>query len=331
MGDSRRCAVADIVAVAQRPTTAEFLWPYLSLFDLPRLQLACRRLQTVLVGPGPWQTCLGKEQPKLRLSPELLEPGCRSQCLKAMPGIYRATLSGATVEIKSLEEVRGLTKQLETAERTAASHFAGGGKTAHIVVARPRFSGHMLETALDKILPGRKAGGYKAMCFASPFRCPPVPPDTPPPPGSSESTVTAVSIQLVWRTGALLIGAWEDDASSAEEDISDEDEEDEGDDDSTDDTMPVFRLLSVDVLSASPDLLLHYRSINITLNGPLNKAQSGVYNPTRGRDAAIQALSDGLLCVVCLKDRLAKRQGTDFLTNSLNFDSMKPWQHMPGM
>ncbi|CAE8618847.1 unnamed protein product [Polarella glacialis] len=317
-----------LAAVVVRPTTAHCLLGYLGLFDLPHFQATCTDSSLALAGADLWHGCLVREQPKLEIDPKLLEPECRRAILTAMPGIYRSAVSGP-VEIKSAEEAQRLSKQLEIAERTAASHMAVGGKVAHVVVARPRFSGSMLDTALDKTLPGKKSGGYKAMCFASPFRCPPVPPANPSAAESAEAPATAVSIQFVWRNGSLLIGAWEeDDASSAEEQ---EDEGDEEDDDSLDEPMPVFRLLAMDVLSASPELLLQYRGVGITLNGPLNKAQSGVYNPTRGKEAAIEALSNGLLCVLCLRDRLPKRPCNDFLTNALNFDSTNSWRTVSGM
>jgi len=79
----------------------------------------------------------------------------------------------------------------------------------------------------------------------------------------------------------------------------------------------------LDLTSASPSVLLHMRSFEVPWDGSWASAKSGLCSFVRGRAAAVDDISRGLTCVLCVRTGGLQTRQTS-IAHGLNLDLVRP-------
>jgi hypothetical protein len=82
-------------------------------------------------------------------------------------------------------------------------------------------------------------------------------------------------------------------------------------------------LVSLDLTSASPAMLLHLRSFEVPADGDWASSKSGLCSFTRGRAAANAEISRGVTCVLCIRTGGLRARQTS-LAHGLHLDAVRP-------
>jgi hypothetical protein len=276
---------------------------FLGLADLSRVQLTGSTMQAALADSSVWFDVARMSLPCFELDSKNFETLQRSRFLPLlMPFLKAACVVDAPVPLVAFDETQRLSKLLVNFQRAALMQQAKGGKAASVHVARLCFPGGGLSAALEK-------DSRSEMCFAVPIVCPI---------GerlarAMNTTSKELRLHFAWRAGRLLVVARDDLATSEEIRLLDDPSAWPYVDGQLTAVGPT---LTVDVVSASPSLLLHHRDHPVVTNGPWQMYASSMLSLNKGKDAAVSALRSGILCVVLLKDRCPRDSKCFF--NSLN-------------
>lgn len=275
----------------------------LDLAEACRLQAAHRRCREEL--QGAWPGLLRRALPRFELPPELLRPGLRPRLLAALPPLLQAEVAeGQNVKLQTLEQAERLARLLSSARESTAAHAARGGTMAHTLLAHLRFPHEGLGPALEKQLLAKPLVEEQeaSLCLGEPIAC------------KTLTNGAALHVHVAVQGGSLLMGMRDDDTPSDEivqfDPFMWNTEVAEG--------GPV---LTLDIASLSPALVVHYRGVGVQVNGTWESTFSGILSVKEGLSDAAHALTEGVLCILSVRDGVP--QPSRRLIDSLNVDSVR--------
>merc|ERR1712218_397443 len=82
-----------------------------------------------------------------------------------------------------------------------------------------------------------------------------------------------------------------------------------------------YLTLSVDIAACSSAFILSYRNVDVVVNGEWSVCHTGLFAMTGGREATIEALSNGVPCVMYIRQGNNKKQLG--LVRTLNLDKVR--------
>lgn len=269
---------------------------YLRLSELAKAQAVGRAMRELLTQSSVWRTCISQEMPGLDITPELLATDLRPRLAQHFPALLDAHFAcDVSVRISDIEEVERLSKLAMGAGRAAAAHMSGGGGAACTAVAKLRFPRDTLAKAMD----GDGEEEPPTICCGAPIRF-----------RISEELARALNcpsalleVQFAWRQGKLLVRI-QDVFLPKDVIFADDSPELSGD------RAALTAMLRggvtvghlVDVSARHPAFTLHLRGGVAEVGGGWKPMGPGLTSANAGKAAAHEALVEGILCTVCVRD-----------------------------
>lgn len=284
---------------------------YLALTDLPRLQMADASTKGVLDHSRAWQSCTEQAFPWLDVVPGLLDADVRKEIADLFPALLRVVPADdmQRVPLDDLPALRRFAKLLRSALNAATSHLAAGGQAACVSVVRVRFPEQAAKEAFLGRELGRPAGGFLPAfheenefsqdgCYSLPLRLCGVPAGLMP-----QGTCLQEPLRFCFalQQGSPLVKIWHVLGAP-----------------------PLPAAMVVDFACSHPALLLHQRGHVAAIGGTWGKAGHGLCMPSHSIEAAAKALSEGVPCIMCLRDEgLQARKAIAGIAHALHLDSLR--------
>eukprot|EP00927_Polykrikos_kofoidii_P006081 TRINITY_DN12456_c0_g1_i1.p1 TRINITY_DN12456_c0_g1~~TRINITY_DN12456_c0_g1_i1.p1 ORF type:complete len:320 (+),score=48.20 TRINITY_DN12456_c0_g1_i1:59-1018(+) len=278
---------------------------FLSLPDFLPMHVALARFGDVF-STEVWASLASAVCHGLAFNLKLFEPCCRPQLLSLMPAFLSVCVAqGSRIVIGTIEEARSISKHVDNARRSAASHVANGGH-AQVLLSHLRFPSEGLADELNKsswsINHARAAREHLAMHMSEEKLLAGadsivvgVPPGLVGAPGDEENepkwsaSACRVKIQMAMVAGGLLASADAEPIVVVEQSYNEREFEM---------TMP---RMTVDLATVCPDVTIHLRGFVLELNGAARHSSTCIFFLPKGTAVAAEALSQGVVCVFCLR------------------------------
>lgn len=308
-----------------RDTFGGCVGTYLGLIDLAQVQAVDRTTRVLLDASSVWSACISLEMPELDIAPELLRAEKRPLLVKHLPALLYATFAeDVKVKISNLEEAERIGKLVTGARRTADKHTSSGGGAACVAVAKLRFPREELPKAMEGVGPEDE---FPSICVGAPIRF-----------KISEELATALNspsvmleIYFAWEFGRLLVKV--QDVFLPEDICFPPNGESEL---TTELAAELSAMLHegethgplVDVSVRHPAFTLHQRGGVAEMGGDWKPMGPGLTSVNAGKAAAYEALSDGILCTVCVREGRLNSDGDGdnppkFLAHALHLDQVR--------
>jgi len=84
-----------------------------------------------------------------------------------------------------------------------------------------------------------------------------------------------------------------------------------------------FRMITLDIAACTSAVTLHFRGVDVMVNGPWQTCRTGLLAMTAGMSTAIAALSSGVPCVVYARAGHQSNQRLSGLAQSLHLDNVR--------
>lgn len=261
--------------------------PFLEISDLPRLDGTDMSMHCECAQSSAWKNSAIHALPGFMLQPALFELSARKEFLKFFPSLAKANvMRGATVPVKTVDDAQRLSKLLGGANNSAILHMKNHGHSARVFLGCLRFQGESIAHALVEHRRGSE-GVEDTAELEEPVLCTSLPMAVPVP-NSSKSKHQSTSVQhppdieFGWQGGSLLVRASAN-LNLMEHSIGNSS-------------------VTVDIACMDPMLTLHQRGVEACTDGEWTPATSGICAFPKGRTAAAQSLTQGVLCVLCVKE-----------------------------
>jgi len=275
----------------------------LRLVDMFQLQTANTQLREACIEQVLWYELLSSEFPGLDLSPALLQPACRHNIIPLLRELHQpqvfVTGRRQHVQFRSVTEVQKLVKLLSTVNRSAHTWLSNGGYSAYVVVGRMRFPSETLPmvlpkhpSALDRF-PWCVGDSFPVQCTglldkpAANSCGAPIMPDR-------------LFLHMAWQ-GSRLYLAMRNDG----------------------DVSWLVQTVFVDIVVCSSAFTLNHRNVEVAVNGTWHVCCTGLFDMTGGWAATIEALSNGVPCVVCVRRGQSTPIGRCGMSACLNLDTIR--------
>lgn len=261
--------------------------PFLEIFDLPRLAETDMSMHRECAQSSAWKDGAIRALPGFILQPALFELSTRNEFLKFFPSLAKATvMRGATVPVNSVDDAQRLSKLLGGANNSALAHMKKRGRSACVFLGCLQFQGESIEHALVEHRHVSEGMEYTEE-EEEPMLCPSLPIAVPVPDASksklpSTNAQHPLDIEFGWQGGSLLVRA-PTNLDLMEDSIGNSS-------------------VTVDIACMDPMLTLHQRGVEACTGGEWTPATSGICAFPKGRAAAAQSLTQGVLCVLCVKE-----------------------------
>lgn len=260
--------------------------PFLEVLDLLRFNGTDMSLRCECAKSAAWKDAATRALPGFVLQSTLFELPLRKEFLKFFPSLAEATvMKGVTVPVNTVDDARRLSKLLDGASNSAQAHMKKRGRSACVFLGCLQFAEESIEDALIEHRHG-SAGVDDAEEIEEPVLCPSLPIAVPVPDLSKSKSLSAeqhlLDIEFGWQGGSLLVRA------PTKLDLMA-------------DAMGKSSV-TVDIVCMDPMLTLHQRGVQVCTDGEWTPATSGICAFPRGRVAAAQSLTQGVLCVLCVKE-----------------------------
>jgi len=297
--------MASLIAVLPNHVLRGSMAKFLLLSDMSRLQVADVATKSSLDEVGIWLESARVALPEFSLSEELFKGGARGSFLM-MLRVFRSTAVSRMdqVPLPSLAAATKLSKLLANANKAAAMHVARGGGSAQVFIARLMFKRETIAAVFEEGASEDTTGQAPALCLGATVVVP----------GGPKQQRAAKRLHFAWRGGSLLVSARSDGARTVDIDLPEEHlylGAVEGD--------GTGAAVTVDVTSCSTALTLSYRGVAVPTDARWQAASNGICAHTRGRAAAVEALAQGVLCVICLRDGMP--EAVSNLAKTLHLDT----------
>jgi len=263
----------------------------LRLADVFHLQTANIQMRQACVEKTLWSDLLSVEFPGLDMSPILSQPGCPRSLVPLLRELHQP-ISGEHVLLSSVTEVQKLTRLLIAANRSAHTLLSNGGYSGHVLVGRMCFPSEGMAMALttSQSQPSR----HTRVAMTLPFCI-----------GDSIPLQRAgLVLHIAWQGSRLYL------AVSSDSDISGS------------------RTVSVDIAVCSPAFTLNHRNLDVSVNSGWRTWCTGLFATTKGKAAAVEAFSNGVPCIVCVR-RGQSTPTCHGISHSLNLESVAMTAHHP--
>mmetsp|Transcript_72187 Transcript_72187/g.154524 ORF Transcript_72187/g.154524 Transcript_72187/m.154524 type:complete len:332 (-) Transcript_72187:162-1157(-) len=293
----------------------------LGTVGLARLQGVTALVEKSLRSAQAWQRALALELPAFAFDASLLVLPERHRLLAAVPQLLETKLSeGLAMSIRSASEAQRFVKALRAMHRTASAHVASGGRMAHMLVGRFAFPGDAAVAALtafpsaipdDSQLEDLPCVMSEINTFEFGAEC-----------GIASGPL---EIRLALRGGSLLLGTQGVQVA----------QDDNGDNATEGELLPSrFALmggagqehdgfLTVDLVTASGEILLSKRGMTANADGSLSHSNGGMCSILARKPVASKALEEGLLCVLCVRDFIPEQPEECRLACALQLDRIR--------
>jgi hypothetical protein len=279
----------------------------LTLPDVLHLQAASTAIREDCIEKTLWCDLLCSEYPGLDLSPGLLQSACRHNLAPLLRELRQPHIgvTGQNVQLKSVTAVRQLVKLLGTANRSAQASLSNGGSPGCILVGCMCFPSKALAMALPRrpsaldSCTNDEMGTLFCIGESFPVQCTgllgklaanscgaPIMPDT-------------LFLHMKWEGSRLFLSL------HSNGDVSDS------------------QKVSVDIAVCSSAFLLNYRNVEVVVNGTWHACCTGFFEMTGGRAATIEALSNGVPCVVRVCCGQSTPTRSRRISASLNLDILR--------
>jgi len=288
----------------------ELIAKELQLVDLFGLRASSIAARTVCSEKALWAAVLFREFDGLGLSPVLLKPAAWSSLAPLFREFRRAqvTVDGSAGVHIGQATVQKLTGMLQVANRSLSFSW--------IYVSAMRFPQALLAVALEDRhqLRDRHIAPQLSSCIGDTVPLHSCLVDDPAVEFSAAAFFPGyenphgLTLHLGWLSGCLHV-AVRDDRLSPPELVAEEDS-DEFIDDMFMDNQRGLRLVTLDIAVCSTALTLQYRGVQIVVNGAWKSCNTGFFAMTAGKAAAVDALSVGVPCIVCVRNRQARKQSS---------------------
>jgi len=294
-----------LCALFARNLVCQSLAEFLSVTDLAQVQALSPVALSALEGSSAWLKSASAALPTFQLCPDLLGTANRSQFLALMKTLASvSTADGCEIPLASIADAQKMSKMLTNVNKAAAGHLAKGGSTAHIALAKIHFDSATIEAAFESARAAdRHGGGETDLCFGTAVTIPGT---------SGRGGGAPLRLHFGWQDGALMLSARDDDLASSSIDMP----QDQG---FLYDDFAGQAPLTLDLMSVSTALTLSYRGMAMQTNSPWQAAASGIFALTRGKAAARDALTRGLVCVICVRDGMPEH--STYLAKTLHLDN----------
>jgi len=294
----------------------------LRLVDLFSLRASSNTARTVCSEETLWAAVLFRELDGLGLSPALLKPAGWSSLAPLFREFQRArvTVDGSAGVHIGQATVQKLTRTLQVANRSLSFPW--------IFVSGMRFPQALLAVALEDRhqLRDRNIQPQLPSCIGDTVPLYSCLVDAP----AMESSAAAclpgsknphgLTLHLGWLSGCLHVTV-RNDGLNPPELVAGEDL-DEFHDDIFMDNQRGLRLVTLDFAACSAALTLQYRGVQIVVNGAWTICNTGFFTMTAGKAAAVDALSVGVPCIVCVRNRQASMRSSS-IAAALHLESFR--------
>jgi hypothetical protein len=258
---------------------------HLDIEDFLHLELVGTFAGSVVATGDHWKTSVARCWPNITFGDALFERACRRVFVSCL-----ASLSGASqstrcfVEVKDENDARKLTKLMRNARTSADAHLRNGGSSAEVILCQLHKGGNLPE-AKDSAMELGHLEFERKSAGAKPEVC---------------------SLDLQLEGQRLLICA---------QSLGSKPAHTQG--------LTGDGLVSLDLTSANPALLLHLRSFEVPSDGNWTHSKSGLCSFSRGRAAATEQISRGVTCVLCIRTGGPRTKQTS-MAHGLHLDLVRP-------
>jgi len=253
-----------------------------------------------------WYDLLSSEFPGLDLSLTLLQPACRHNLVPLLRELHQpqVRVTGQEhMQLRSVTELQKFVKLLSAANQSAQTLLSTRGYSGYVVPGHMCFPSESLAKALPKrrkALDSRTRMAYP-LCIGNsfPVHCAglldkpavnscgsPMMPDT-------------LVLQMAWQGSRLLL------ALHSNGDVS------------------CSQTVFVDIAVCSSAFTLNHRNVEVAVNGTWHTCCTGFFDMTEGRAATVEALSNGVPCVVCIHRGQSTPTCKHVISASLNLDAAR--------
>jgi len=287
----------------------------LRLADLLMLQATDMSARTMCLEGSVWPEAIVREFSDFDLPPNLLQPAGWRSIAPLFREMRRSQLSidnKARLQFKQVAQVERLAKMLNAAGRQAQPAPAYGLNPGHISLGRMRFpKGLPLAEALqadsNQIYLTREG---PPLCIGETLimrtrLLDDLATDAAFETGADSSTV-ALTLHFGLHGGRLHVAV--SDEGLPPSDIMAPEHLMELYNRMQLGSLGTMDMITLDITVCSLSLTLNHRSVDVAVNGPWTTCRSGLFAMTAGRAAGIEALWDGVPCVVCARPRQPSNQ-----------------------
>jgi len=286
----------DIIADA---CVLENVFPFLALADVGRLEAVQRLARQTVLCSNSWKDVACCEAPSFRLD---FAHTVDKRDIKALVSVLRRTAVAdrSPIALSSFERAGDIVNIVRKFQRQASAHLLAGGSVANVFVGHFRFpnnrvSGNGTFRLTDQLLNLQHVAS--ALRFSTPLTtsC------------QLPSGTLPCEIKLVQQNDGMFLNAKLGNGSIYNNFGA---------------GAPVaLPQLLVDVHAISDPILLQMRNVSVKPDGAAVEKGSGLWAPRASRRAADQALADGLLCVLLVREDMHGASGGGRTVDALNLES----------
>lgn len=259
------------LSLVDRVLDHKVLLNFLAFTDLPSVRLVNCNMEAVLVDGKIWLACAKTALPGFDFCSEHFELPLRCRFMALVLALMKAVQTeDPQVPIHGKADIEKLCKHLDNARQVAASQRLVEGGIANFFVARMRFP----DQNLNKDFASH-------MSFATPITLP------------AALGGRFLRFHFALWCGVLYVAARDDklEANSIAPFYPMQKK-----------LFPRCSDMTMCLVSVDSSLLMHYRELSISINGPWEPALTGMLTLKQGRPAAAEALTRGVLCVFCIRN-----------------------------
>mmetsp|Transcript_120533 Transcript_120533/g.384890 ORF Transcript_120533/g.384890 Transcript_120533/m.384890 type:complete len:304 (+) Transcript_120533:194-1105(+) len=292
-----------------RHVVSHTLAKFIVIEDLAQAQATDVQTRQAFEDLSVWWESTSAALPNFRLSQDLLSKGNRAEFMTLFKALLSTGFSpGVQVSLDTIAETRKVSRLLANANKAVAAHLGRGGSFAEVVITKLSFDPEKIGAAFEEApLPGESGfrSGDTPLCIGTSVAVL----------GTSrtkeDGSPMPLRVHFAWQSGSLLVNARDDDLPS---EAMERPQDPLGwwqEDDS--------KTFTLDVMSLSSAMTFNYRGVAMQTKAAWQQASSGIFAMTRGKVAARDALTNGVLCIMCVRDGAPEH--STYLAKTLHLDT----------
>lgn len=258
---------------------------HLDVCDFLHLELVGTFAGPAVATGDHWKTSVARCWPNIAFGEALFERASRRVLVSCLASLSGASQSNrCLVEVKDENDARKLTKLMRNARTSADAHLQNGGSSAEVVLCQMH-ERRTLPVVKDSAVELGHIEFERISAGGKPDPC---------------------SLDLQLEGQRLLICA---------QGLASKPGHTQG--------LASDSLVSLDLTSANPALLLHLRSFEVPSDGSWTSSKSGLCSFMQGRAVATEEISRGVTCVLCIRTGGLRARQTS-MAHGLHLDLVRP-------